>query len=149
MPAALFRLVCRILVSLLVFAVCLTGAIGRGLPQIRGRVATKKSGRCRLTNVRYPTDTIRKFPYATPLPRAEDNSTARFAVTPLQWSPTLPDQPNDEAAPSIHEARMAVVLRRVAPGIPFSDGLKLSAKLVASIPPNRSEGCCLAMKRRA
>jgi hypothetical protein len=40
-------------------------------------------------------------------------------------------------APSIDEARMAVVLRRVAPGIPFSDGLKLSVKLVASIPPEQ------------
>ena len=40
-------------------------------------------------------------------------------------------------APSMHEARMAVVLRRLASGVPFSDGLKLSAKLVASIPPEQ------------
>ncbi len=35
------------------------------------------------------------------------------------------------------EARMAAVLRRFAPGVPFGDGLKLSAKMAASIPPEQ------------
>ena len=35
------------------------------------------------------------------------------------------------------EARMTAVLRRFAPGVPFGEGLKLSAKLVASIPPDQ------------
>jgi len=34
-------------------------------------------------------------------------------------------------------ARMTAVLRRFAPGVPFGEGLKLSAKLVASIPPEQ------------
>ena len=51
-------------------------------------------------------------------------------------------------APSMDEARMTAVLRRFAPGVPFGEGLKLSAKLVASVRRNRSEGCCLAMKCR-
>jgi hypothetical protein len=40
-------------------------------------------------------------------------------------------------APSMHEARMTAVLRRLAPGVPFEEGLKLSAKAVASIPPEQ------------
>ena len=40
-------------------------------------------------------------------------------------------------APSIDEARMTAVLRRFAPGVPFGDGLKLSPKLVESIPPEQ------------
>ena len=40
-------------------------------------------------------------------------------------------------APSMDEARMTAVLRRFAPGVPFGEGLKLSAKLVASIPPEQ------------
>jgi hypothetical protein len=32
---------------------------------------------------------------------------------------------------------MTAVLRRFAPGVPFGEGLKLSAKLVASIPPEQ------------
>ena len=35
------------------------------------------------------------------------------------------------------EARMTAVLRRFAPGVPFGDGLKLSPKLVESIPPEQ------------
>ena len=40
-------------------------------------------------------------------------------------------------APSMDEARMTAVLRRFAPGVPFGDGLKLSPKLVESIPPEQ------------
>jgi len=40
-------------------------------------------------------------------------------------------------APSMDEARMTAVLRRFAPSVPFGEGLKLSAKLVASIPPDQ------------
>ena len=40
-------------------------------------------------------------------------------------------------APSMDEARMTAVLRRFAPGVPFGDGLKLSLKLVESIPPEQ------------
>ena len=40
-------------------------------------------------------------------------------------------------APSMDEARMTAVLRRFAPGVPFDDGLKLSLKLVESIPPEQ------------
>ena len=32
---------------------------------------------------------------------------------------------------------MTAVLRRFAPGVPFGDGLKLSPKLVESIPPEQ------------
>ena len=38
---------------------------------------------------------------------------------------------------SMDQARMTAVLRRFAPGVPFGEGLKLSAKLVASIPPEQ------------
>jgi hypothetical protein len=40
-------------------------------------------------------------------------------------------------APSVDQARMTAVLRRFAPGVPFGEKLKLSAKLVASIPPEQ------------
>jgi hypothetical protein len=40
-------------------------------------------------------------------------------------------------APSMDEARMTAVLRRFAPSVPFGEELKLSAKLVASIPPDQ------------
>ena len=40
-------------------------------------------------------------------------------------------------APSMDQARMTAVVRRLAPGVPFGEGLKLSAKLVASIPPEQ------------
>jgi hypothetical protein len=40
-------------------------------------------------------------------------------------------------ASSMDQARMTAVLRRFALGVPFSEGLKLSAKLVASIPPEQ------------
>jgi hypothetical protein len=38
-------------------------------------------------------------------------------------------------APSMFHARMTAVVRRVAPGVPFGDGLKLTAKMMAAIPP--------------
>jgi hypothetical protein len=37
-------------------------------------------------------------------------------------------------APSMHEARMTAVARRLAPGVPFGEGLNLSAKMMTSIP---------------
>jgi hypothetical protein len=40
-------------------------------------------------------------------------------------------------APSMDQARMTAVLRRFAPCVPFAEGLKLSARLVASIPPEQ------------
>jgi hypothetical protein len=40
-------------------------------------------------------------------------------------------------ASSMDQARMTAVLRRFAPGVPFGEGLKLSATLVASIPPEQ------------
>jgi hypothetical protein len=40
-------------------------------------------------------------------------------------------------APSMDQARMTAVLKRFASGVPFGEGLKLSAKLVASIPPQQ------------
>jgi hypothetical protein len=38
-------------------------------------------------------------------------------------------------APSMFQARMTIVARRLAPGVPFGKGLKLTAKMVAAIPP--------------
>jgi hypothetical protein len=38
-------------------------------------------------------------------------------------------------APSMHEARMTAVVRRLAPGVPFGEGLQLSAKMMTSLPP--------------
>jgi hypothetical protein len=38
-------------------------------------------------------------------------------------------------APSMHEARMTAVARRLAPGVPFGEGLQLSAKMMTSLPP--------------
>ena len=38
-------------------------------------------------------------------------------------------------APSMFHARMTAVVRRVAPRVPFGDGLKLTAKMMAAIPP--------------
>jgi hypothetical protein len=38
-------------------------------------------------------------------------------------------------APSMFQARMTAVVRRLAPGVPFGEGLKLTAKMVAAIPP--------------
>ena len=36
---------------------------------------------------------------------------------------------------SVFQARMTIVARRLAPGVPFGEGLKLTAKMVAAIPP--------------
>ena len=38
-------------------------------------------------------------------------------------------------APSMFQARMTAVVRRPAPGVPFGEGLKLSAKMMTAIPP--------------
>jgi hypothetical protein len=38
-------------------------------------------------------------------------------------------------APSMHQARMTAVVRRLAPGVPFGEGLQLSAKMMTSLPP--------------
>ena len=40
-------------------------------------------------------------------------------------------------APSMFQARMTAVVRRLAPGVPFGEGLKLSAKMMAAIPPEQ------------
>ena len=40
-------------------------------------------------------------------------------------------------APSMDQAHMTAVLRRFAPGVPFGEGLKLSARLAGSIPPEQ------------
>jgi hypothetical protein len=37
-------------------------------------------------------------------------------------------------APSMFQARMIIVARRLAPGVPFGEGLKLSAEIVMAIP---------------
>jgi hypothetical protein len=37
-------------------------------------------------------------------------------------------------APSMFHARMTAVLRRLAPSVPFGEGLKLTAKMMAAIP---------------
>jgi hypothetical protein len=38
-------------------------------------------------------------------------------------------------APSMFQARVTAVVRRLAPGVPFSEGLTLSAKMMTAIPP--------------
>ena len=38
-------------------------------------------------------------------------------------------------APSMLQARMTAVVRRLAPGVPFGEGLKLTAKMMATIAP--------------
>jgi hypothetical protein len=38
-------------------------------------------------------------------------------------------------APSMFQARMTAVARRFAPGVPFGECHKLSAKMMTSIPP--------------
>src|SRR6516225_11244082 len=38
-------------------------------------------------------------------------------------------------APSMFQARMTAVVRRLAPGVPFGEGLLLTAKMMAAIPP--------------
>ena len=38
-------------------------------------------------------------------------------------------------ATSMFRARMTAVARRLAPGVPFGEGLKLSAEMQATIPP--------------
>jgi hypothetical protein len=40
-------------------------------------------------------------------------------------------------ATSMFQARMTAVVRRLAPGVPFGEGLKLSPKMMASIPPEQ------------
>ena len=40
-------------------------------------------------------------------------------------------------APSMFQARMTAVARRLAPGVPFGEGLNLSAKKMTSIPPEQ------------
>jgi hypothetical protein len=40
-------------------------------------------------------------------------------------------------APSMFQARMTAVVRRFAPGVPFGEGLEVSAKMMASIPPEQ------------
>jgi hypothetical protein len=38
-------------------------------------------------------------------------------------------------APSVHQARKTAVVRRLAPGVPFGEGLQLSAKMMTTLPP--------------
>jgi hypothetical protein len=38
-------------------------------------------------------------------------------------------------APSMHYAHMTAVVRRLAPGVPFGEGLQLSARMMTSLPP--------------
>jgi hypothetical protein len=38
-------------------------------------------------------------------------------------------------APSMFHARMIAVVRRLAPGVPFGEALKLTAKMMSAIPP--------------
>jgi hypothetical protein len=38
-------------------------------------------------------------------------------------------------APSMFQARVAAVVRRLAPDVPFGEGLTLSAKMMTAIPP--------------
>jgi hypothetical protein len=38
-------------------------------------------------------------------------------------------------APSMFQARMTAVVRRLAPGVPFGEGFKLSAEVMTAIPP--------------
>ena len=38
-------------------------------------------------------------------------------------------------APSMFQARMTIVARRLAPSVPFGEGLKLSAEMILAIPP--------------
>jgi hypothetical protein len=37
-------------------------------------------------------------------------------------------------APSMFEARMTAVVRRLAPGVPFGEGLMLSAEMMMAVP---------------
>jgi hypothetical protein len=38
-------------------------------------------------------------------------------------------------APSMFQARTTAVVRRLAPGVPFGEGIQLSAKMMTAIPP--------------
>jgi hypothetical protein len=38
---------------------------------------------------------------------------------------------------SMFRARIAAVVRRLAPGVPFGEGLEVSARMLASIPPQQ------------
>jgi hypothetical protein len=40
-------------------------------------------------------------------------------------------------APSMLEARMTAVVRRLAPGVPFGEGIQLIAQTVTTIPPEQ------------
>src|SRR5215475_5398753 len=40
-------------------------------------------------------------------------------------------------ASSMLQARMTAVVRRLAPGLPFGDGVRLTARMMAKIPPKR------------
>jgi hypothetical protein len=40
-------------------------------------------------------------------------------------------------APSMFQARTIAVVRRLAPGVPFGEGLQLTAKMMAAVPPGR------------
>jgi len=40
-------------------------------------------------------------------------------------------------APSMLQARMTAVVRRLAPGVPFGDGVRLTTRMMAKIPPER------------
>jgi hypothetical protein len=52
-----------------------------------------------------------------------------------------PSQPPFAAAiieaPSIAQARMTAVVRRLAPGLPFGEGIKLNDEMMTLIPPNQ------------
>jgi hypothetical protein len=40
-------------------------------------------------------------------------------------------------ATSVFQARMTVVVRRLAPGAPFGESLKLTAKMMTAVPPEQ------------
>jgi hypothetical protein len=40
-------------------------------------------------------------------------------------------------APSMFQARMTAVVRRLAPGVPFGEGLNLTAEMMAAIAPEK------------
>jgi hypothetical protein len=43
-------------------------------------------------------------------------------------------------APTMFQARVTAVVRRLAPGVPFGEGLTLSAKMMTAIPPEEIDG---------
>src|SRR5262249_48199047 len=92
----------------------------------------------------YPTGRIRVrsgatiFAERTPPPTPDAHVTCMpYSVLPLGEAARPPVAAVIIEAPSMPQARLTAVARRLAPGVPFGEGLHLTDETVMAIPPDK------------